>query len=177
MNELEEKKLAAEIALLDAQALKARKDAEIASSSAKSKTSLIEVIKLFGSLILGIGGITAVITGYQLTEVKKERMELEIQKREKDLAETSVALQTAQKDLDQTSTQIANLRTELEKVSTGLASASISPTENTVKRVDAAINSAKNVQSGIQNAQHNVANEILKNNQRMMRQSLNPLGR
>ena len=168
MNELEEKKLVAEIAMLDAQAIKARKDAELASSAAKSKTSIIEVIKLFGSLILGIGGITAVITGYQLTEVKKERMELEIQKREKDLEQTSAALLAAQQELDQTSTQIATLRTELGALKTGLATATTPSTENTVKRVDAAIDSAKNVQNSVQKAQLNVANEVIKVHQKMI---------
>jgi DNA repair exonuclease SbcCD ATPase subunit len=162
MNELEEKKLAAEIALLDAQATKTREDAKLALKAQKSKTSIVEVIKLFGSLILGIGGITAVITGYQLTEVKKERMELEIQKREKDLEETSAALKTAQQELNQTSTQIAALRTELGTLKAGLASTTNPSTESAVKRVDAAIDNAKSVENSVQKAQLHVTNEVLK---------------
>ena len=97
MSELEQRKIEAEIDHIQAQTAKATAEAAKADADRKSSQKsrgywLVEGTKVFGALIIGAGGIMAAITGYQLTEVKKEKMELAVEKLKKEVQETSQLL-------------------------------------------------------------------------------------
>lgn len=85
MQEIERNKLEAEIFMLRAQAKKAFADAEKAEAERAALKRgwhewFLEAVKIIGAIALGAGGVTAAITGYQISEVKKERMDLEVAK-------------------------------------------------------------------------------------------------
>lgn len=128
MNELEQKKLEAEIANLNAETARAIADAnkvddERASLRRSWRDWSIEAIKVVSAVVLGVGGMTAAITGYQISEVKKERMDLEISRIHIELEEltrtkaaTETAVVQARQQLASLTTEVAGLQKALETV-------------------------------------------------------------
>lgn len=132
MDELEQRKLEAEIASIQAQTSKAAAEtAKLEADRTTSKRSLghtfTESLKVFGALIVGAGGVMTAVTGYQLAEIRKEKMELSMEKLGKELRQKSDELETAmdrkkgvdaatdaaQKDLLTTQSQLNQLRLAL----------------------------------------------------------------
>ncbi|TLD69312.1 hypothetical protein FEM03_18240 [Phragmitibacter flavus] len=99
-DELEEEKLRAETRLIDAQTEKLKKEVAPRDTLTRLGSGILEFVKITGALVLGFGGIATAITGYQLTEAKKERLDAEILKKQVDLdkvSQTLVARETEQK--------------------------------------------------------------------------------
>jgi hypothetical protein len=71
-----------ELALLRAQLVQATR----INRSPGIVSNVTSVVKVVGSIILGLGGISAAITGYQLNELKNERLLLSMEKEEQKLA-------------------------------------------------------------------------------------------
>jgi hypothetical protein len=125
VNDLETQKIEAEIANLKAQASKAVADAAKAEAEGKAfhktwRDWSLEAIKLFGALALGGGGVFAAITGYQLSEIKKERTDLEITKASealKNLETKKVATDSAVKEAQE---QLMAMKVEVERLQTTL---------------------------------------------------------
>jgi hypothetical protein len=136
MNDLENQKMEAEIANLKAQASKAAADAAKAEAEGKAfhktwRDWSLEAIKLFGALALGGGGVFAAITGYQLSEIKKERTDLEITKKSEELknleakkAATDSAVKEAQEQLMAMKGEVESLQTSLRAVQSSKPGAS-----------------------------------------------------
>lgn len=79
-------KLKADVEFLHAQTEKIRAEIqkmqkEIGDRSDRLRSFLIESVKVVGAIVLGAGGAIAAFSGYQLSEVKRERTELEIEKK------------------------------------------------------------------------------------------------
>jgi len=115
MEGLEEKKLLAEIENLRAQAEKAKADSEKTSAErAHLKRSTwewsLEAIKLLGAVILGVGGVMAAISGYQLSEAKKALTDLAIARDTTELAALTSQKQSALDSLASITTQVDSLQ-------------------------------------------------------------------
>lgn len=76
---------------------------------------LLELIKLGGSLILGAGGVIAAITGYQMSEVKKERVELEFAQKQSELNTLNAQYQQRKADYDKLGADLKALSNELDE--------------------------------------------------------------
>jgi len=83
----------------------------------RKTTPFTESIKLFGSLVLGIGGVVTAIAGYQLSEVKSEKYKLEasLAKSARDNAKVELSIlaesiQVAKKEYSDISDQIVGLK-------------------------------------------------------------------
>src|SRR5262245_53676097 len=119
MTELDQKRLEAEILNIQAQTAKAQAEAAKLELEKKNLTGswrdfTIEAVKVASAVILGLGGITAAITGYQLSEVRKEKAELEITKDTQQLRELDLQRKSAQEDLKTINSQLDGLRVDLE---------------------------------------------------------------
>lgn len=123
MTELERKKLEAEIAYIQAQTAKAFSD------SAKTDTEknnlrkswqhwVLEGTNVGSAVLLVAGGIAAATTGYQVAEVKKEKLELEINIGKSKLDDLNQQQARVQKTLELTQEKISKLQRSLEKVRT-----------------------------------------------------------
>lgn len=126
MEELAQRKLEAEIAEIEARTFKARVDA--AKTEADSRAAQkswrdwsLEAVKVVGAVALGIGGFTAAITGYQISEVKKARLDLEADKTKTELADlvsrrasTDAAVSAAQEQLERMKKEVEGLQGSLE---------------------------------------------------------------
>lgn len=152
-------KLEADIQLVQAETEKIR--AEIAKMERecevrKSKLGefIIEGIKVFGALVLGAGGVIAAYSGYQLSEVKKERLELEATKVQEQLAQTTLELNTvvsnrkkAKKILAAMTSQLAATRSELDMLNGKLSEAKDRLTPGpTSAALESAITSARQLE-------------------------------
>lgn len=74
-------KMKADVEFLQAQTEKIRAEiAKLQKDLKDRKTFFFEVIKVVGALVLGVGGTIAAFSGYQLSEVKKERADFEAKK-------------------------------------------------------------------------------------------------
>jgi DNA repair exonuclease SbcCD ATPase subunit len=113
MTELDQKKLEAEITNLEAQTAKI--DAERYSFTRSWRDWVLEATKLVGALVLGAGGITAAITGYQLSEVKKERTDFETAQAQAKLDELNLKKASTQEQLDSINRDLKVLQTSLEE--------------------------------------------------------------
>jgi len=167
----------AEISLLQAQAEKIR--AELATLNAERQSKkpkiggfLIEFIKVFGALILGAGGVIAAYSGYQLSEVKKERYELDARKALEEANRTKFELENlnlerkkAQESLAAMTSQLSATHAELAQLTANLTSLKSQPTSargsleietaiSSVRRLEAKVSavgdSAKDIQQGAQ---------------------------
>jgi DNA repair exonuclease SbcCD ATPase subunit len=98
----------AEIALIQAQIAKLEHERRPAPLSAFS-----EVIKVVGSLILGLGGVTAAVTGYQMSEIKTERAELALERKQADLAALEQQYLQRKADFDKLGAELAALNETL----------------------------------------------------------------
>jgi hypothetical protein len=153
MNEFEQQKAEAEIANLKAQAAKAisdaaRADAERASLKKSWPQWGIETIKIVCTFVLGIGGATAAITGYQLSEVKKEKMDLEVSKTKASLDQLTsekAALETAS---DSAKKKLANILAETDSLQRNLKSAKMAATGNS-SALDEAISRAAGISKAV----------------------------
>ena len=173
MEELEQNKTEAEIAYLRAQA--AKLDADRALARPRLGGSITELVKIIGALIIGAGGVVAAFTGYQLTEVKKERMQLEIDGLERKVKEQNeqllegtrrktdldTAVSTAQQQLEAAQTQLttaqsqfAKTKSDLEEVSKQLTDAKKTAvaTSSSTTSLDAAIERTKKIQADVKSA-------------------------
>ena len=144
MSELEQKKLEAEIINLQAQTAKALSDAAKIDAEKNSlqkswRDSILEATKVFGALVLGAGGITAAITGYQISEVRKEKMELEISKGRAQLDDLNVQKASTQQQLVAIKAEVEGLQTSLE------AARKARSTTGTTGLLDEAINRAADI--------------------------------
>lgn len=135
MSELDQRKLEAEISNLQSQTAKI--DAEKEGLRKTWHGWFLEVIKVVGALILGVGGITAAITGYQLSEVKKERTDFETLQERKQLDELKQQKVATQQDL-------ASIKAELEGLQSTLETARKAKTESS-SVLDDAINRAAGI--------------------------------
>ena len=97
-------KEAAEIALIQAQIAKLEHEQRPAPLAAFS-----EVIKVVGSLILVLGGVTAAVTGYQMSEIKTERAELALDQKQADLAALEQQYLQRKADYDKLVAELAQL--------------------------------------------------------------------
>lgn len=102
-------KEAAEIALIHAQIAKLEHERRPAPL-----TAISDVIKVVGSLILGLGGVTAAITGYQISEIKTERAELALDKKQADLDALEQQHRLRKQDFDRLGVELAELNRSLE---------------------------------------------------------------
>src|SRR5262245_22463156 len=89
-----EGKEAAEIALIRAQVAKLEREGETQPLLGR----LTEFLKVAGALILGAGGVTAAITGYQMSEVKNERLVLAAERKQGELSAIEVQLAKRQEE-------------------------------------------------------------------------------
>lgn len=101
-------KEAAEIALIEAQIAKLELERRPAPLAALS-----DVIKVVGSLILGLGGVTAAVTGYQITEIKTERAELALERKQADLGALEAQYLQRKADYDKLGNDLAELNQTL----------------------------------------------------------------
>lgn len=112
MSDLQQNKLEAEIANLQAQTAKI--DEERRSLSKSWRDWLPETIKVVGALVLGAGGVTAAITGYQMSEVKKERTDFEIVRAKSELDDLNKQKASTQEQIASIKTQFNALQATLE---------------------------------------------------------------
>jgi len=120
-NDLDQRKLEAEIANLEAEAAKA--DAERGNLRRSWRDWVLEITKLVGALVLGAGGITTAITGYQRSQLKKERTDFETLKVQAALKGLKEQKESALNDLAAINAQIRELETSLEGARKGKADA------------------------------------------------------
>jgi chromosome segregation ATPase len=66
-------------------------------------------------LILGAGGVIAAITGYQMSEVKKERLELEYAQKQAELKDLNTQYEQRKADYDKLGTALKALSTDLDE--------------------------------------------------------------
>jgi hypothetical protein len=152
MDELPQRKLEAEIASIQAQTSKAA--AETAKLQAEQKTAqrtfggfFVESLKVFGALIVGAGGVMTAITGYQLAEIRKEKMELSMEKLSKELRLKTDELETAMDKkkgvdaaTDAAQQQLVTTQTELDQLRTVLvALKNAAPPQTNTDAIDQAI--------------------------------------
>lgn len=117
---------------LELDLLKAQKEKTLAEINVLRRTTPVaESVKVFGSMILGVGGVMAAIAGFQFAEVKAEKARNEMTKievardklneevkslelKKSDLAQEN---QKLQEDIQTYKTSIAKTNTDLEKLS------------------------------------------------------------
>lgn len=104
-------KEAAEIALIRAQTAKLEQE----GNGQPVLGRLTEFLKVAGALILGAGGVTAAITGYQMNEVKNERLVLAAEKKQLELS-------TIEAELAERQAQYTKLGDDLDKLNESLKS-------------------------------------------------------
>ena len=102
-------KEAAEIELIQAQIAKLEHDRRPTPVA-----SFLDVVKVVGSLILGLGGVTAAVTGYQMSEIKTERAELALERKQADLAELEEQYLRRKADYEELGADLAELNRTLE---------------------------------------------------------------
>jgi hypothetical protein len=129
MTDLEQEKLKAEISNLNTQAEKA--NIELANLKKTFYHRSLEIFKIFFSFVLGIGGITAVITGFQLSEIKKERMELEVNKAKEALVDLNIQKDITDSAINVAKSQLAFIKTEMDTLHNNLETANMSKSTNT----------------------------------------------
>ena len=146
---LEQRKVEAEVAYLQAQASKLQ--AEEKKLGRTRGAWVVDGVKVIGALILGAGGVIATFTGYQLTELRKERMQLEIDRQVQQLdearhrkADLDSALTAAQAQFEKTKADLASVATQLEAAKTN------SPTDTA--SLDAAIAETKQISKEVNSA-------------------------
>lgn len=146
---LEQRKLQAEIAYLQAQASKLQSEEK---KLGKTRGQwVVDGVKVIGALILGAGGVIATFTGYQLTELRKERMQLEIDRQGQQLdearhrkADLDNALKVAQLQFEKTKADLASVANQLEaaratsQTNTASLDAAIAETKQISKEVNSA---------------------------------------
>ena len=105
-HEPQQENLPAETRLIEAQIAKIQWETAPQSSLQRLGSGIMEFVKVTGALVIGFGGIVAAVTGYQLYEVKKEKLLLEnaqinaqITEKQKQLKEITDILTTREKDL------------------------------------------------------------------------------
>jgi chromosome segregation ATPase len=98
-------KEAAELDLLRAQIEKLDREAQ----PPPVLVTVTDLVKILGAMILGAGGVTAAITGYQASEVKKERMELAFEKKQGELRALDEQFRQRQADFDKLGADLAAL--------------------------------------------------------------------
>lgn len=81
-------------------------------------TPLTESIKVFGSMVLGIGGAVAAVAGFQLAEVKAEKYKLEASAAEKSRDAAAQELKTLTASRDQLRVDAEELRQKVEAAKT-----------------------------------------------------------
>lgn len=169
-------KIDADILLVHAQTEKLRAELAAINAERQSKNPkfggfLIESIKVIGALILGAGGVIAAFSGYQLSEVKKERYELDARKALEEANRTKLEVATlnsernkAQESFNAISSQLAATQTEFTRLNASLSElknqsvrgqksvaleSAIASAQQLETRVGAAGDSARNVQQGL----------------------------
>jgi hypothetical protein len=116
MGDIEQRKLEAEIVNLQAQTAKI--DAEEKNLRKSWREWILEATKIVGALVLGVGGITAAITGYQISEVKKERTDFEIVKEKAELEDLRLQKASTQQQLASIKAEVGGLQASLESART-----------------------------------------------------------
>lgn len=139
MSELDQKKLEAEIVNLQAQTAKI--DTEKDNLRKSWRDWIVETIKVVGALVLGAGGITAAITGYQISEVKKERTDFEVIKAKAELDDLNLQKVSTQQ-------QLASIKAEVEALQTSLEAARKAKSDNS-GFLDEAINRASDIGNAV----------------------------
>jgi chromosome segregation ATPase len=144
-----EAKLAAEAAYFEAQTTKIHKELQPPPKSSQLRKTLIETLALLSSLIFGVGGFVTAVTGYQLTEARKERVEAEITKRQADLDQLERTYQAAHSqqelNLAQAQRELNQLKGELEALKAGTAASPQPKLEGAISTANAVQNSLKTV--------------------------------
>lgn len=98
-------KLEADIKLVETETEKIRAEIVKIEKECEGKKSkignvLIEGIKVFGAVVIGLGGVIASYNGYQLSEIKKERSEFAIEKNKKEADDAKAEAAKAQSELE-----------------------------------------------------------------------------
>ncbi|MFZ5505554.1 MAG: hypothetical protein ACOY7P_08700 [Pseudomonadota bacterium] len=119
MSESTDKALA-ELRLLAAQTDKALAETAALHRAAETERTrlgklVIEGIKVFGAIVIGIGGAVAGYSGYQLSEAKKERYELDAREAQGKLQDAQEKTRATQAELDAAS---ASLKAKREAAAT-----------------------------------------------------------
>jgi chromosome segregation ATPase len=154
MNDLEQKKIEAEIANLQAQTAKI--EAERKNITKSWHDFVIETVKITGALILGAGGAIATITGYQAAEVKREKIELEITRNNEQLQSSKKELKDNEKQIAifnkqkiETQQQLSQIKIELASLQENLKQERDSQTSNNKDIIDKAIATAEGIESKV----------------------------
>lgn len=152
MGELEDRRLQAEIANFEAQAAYAQAEAARLSADAASRQRLwrdwfVEVVKVVGAIVLGAGGLVAAFTGYQLSELKKERTDLEIVKARDQLAALNEERATTDKAVSAAQQQLASIRSEMDGLQVTLRQAQAANT--TSPTINAALAAVASIQATV----------------------------
>ncbi len=162
-------KALAELRLLAAQTDKALAETAALHRAAETERTrlaklAIEGIKVFGAIVIGIGGVVAGYSGYQLSEAKKERFELDARVAEAKLQEARKKTRAMQAELDATNAaleakrktsatmdiQLALARASLDKLQSDLSSAqSSSRSPATTAALARASSSASQLSQGL----------------------------
>lgn len=172
MDELEKRKIEAEILHIQAQTEKAvteaaKTDADLESSKKSYGYWIVEITKILGAIVIGGGSFIAMWTGYQASELKKERMEFAaeiLDKKIKDaeqLLEASVqkkneldnAVTTAQNQLGHMQNELEALKSQLVAEKQNIQSASGRETlSEAIKRTNEIQISVSNIDTQLRSA-------------------------
>jgi DNA repair exonuclease SbcCD ATPase subunit len=121
-------KLLAEAKYFEAQTAKLQEELTELRKPKRFWSFAVESTKVFGAVVLGLGGVLTAFTGYQLSEAKKEHIEAQIEKREIDLQKLEQVYAATQKDQEN---RLATARAQLASIQTDLEALKIQITAST----------------------------------------------
>jgi hypothetical protein len=156
MENTPQEKLAAEIELIQAQTRKVQAE----TKAPHRFMGFSEAVKLIGSVILGLGGVTAAITGYQFAELKKDRIEFEMEVMRHESAEVSQLLVQKKADYAKTEADFKELETRLANVKAELASVPSVPPATSANLAEIVAFASK---ATADSNQRGIAFEVMKN--------------
>ena len=114
-------KFRADVEYLQAQTDKIRTEItklqkELNDRSDKFRSFVIESVKVLGAVILGVGGTIAAFTGYQLSEVKKEKADLDLQQKSYEIERKAKEIGKLEADVKRLEGERAKSREALDRM-------------------------------------------------------------
>jgi hypothetical protein len=114
----------------------------------------IEFVKVFSAGVLGLGGIMAAISGYQLADVKRERVELEterkrdvLKEREKELSDLTGKRDQEAENLNVLQSQVTSVKNELKDMTDRLNTTRAQmPAGTDTSVIDSALRDARRIE-------------------------------